>query len=61
MVGGTIHGIVQYAVHDVLVGTSVGRITVEHLADTVHACGFVVPGPEVLLDVFYCVDTEAVN
>ena len=58
---GVIHWVVQYAVHDVLVGTCVCRVTVEDFTDAVHACGFVVSRPEVLLDVFHCVDTEAVD
>lgn len=59
--GGILHRVVQHSVHDFLVGTGVGSITIEDFTHTIDASSLVESGPEVLLDVLDCVNTETIN
>lgn len=55
------HWVVEHPVHYLLPRTGIINVTVKDLAYAVDACGFVVVGPEVFLDVFDCVDAEPVD
>lgn len=55
------HWVVEHSVHYLLPWTGIINVTVKDLTYAVDACGFVVAGPEVFLDVFDCVDAETVD
>jgi hypothetical protein len=54
---GSLHWIVEHAVHIVLVGAGVGWISVEHFSSDKYASGGVEVGKEILINMLSSINT----